>query len=87
MHIVYLVQNTDSLELYVGQTSNLKQRLKQHNSHTQKATKRRNGAEWKLIYAEAYRDKKDATKREAKLKQRGSAKSHLKKRIEESLLK
>ena len=87
MHIVYLIQNTVSLELYVGQTSDLKQRLKQHNSHTQKSTKRKSGAEWKFVYAEVYRNKKDATKREAKLKQRGSAKSQLKKRLEESLLK
>jgi len=41
---------------------------------------------WKLVYYEAYKNKKDATQREKKLKEH-KAKSDLKEQIENSLLK
>jgi len=42
--------------------------------------------DWKLIYYEAYVAEKDARKRERKLKDYGQSRTHLKNRIEESLL-
>ena len=59
MHIVYIIQNSVSKEIYYGVTENLKQRLTQHNRSAQKATTRKNGS-WELVYAEAYKSKDDA---------------------------
>jgi len=84
MFIVYLIQNSETREIYVGITANLKVRLARHNSRGQKSTTRKNGS-WNLVYAEAYRDKRDAIRREQRLKDHGRAIQELKKRIEKSL--
>jgi len=87
MHIVYVIQHKKTFEVYVGQTDNLTRRLEQHNSGSNCSTHRRNAdGQWVLIYAEAYRNKTYATERETKLKQRGSAKHWLKKRLNRSFL-
>ena len=85
MWILYLIQNTDSKEIYFGITSNLKQRLQTHNSGGKKFTTRNNG-EWILVYAEAYRSKKDALYREKRLKNHGNGKIVLIKRLKNSML-
>ena len=85
MHVVYVIQHTETKTLYVGKTSNLIRRLKEHNQNQNYSTRRKEG-EWILIYAEAYRDQQDASDRETKLKERGSAKQKLRKRIKRSLL-
>ena len=87
MYVVYVIQNEKTKEVYIGVTSNLKQRLEQHNSHSKGFTKRKSKSKWILVYAEAFRDKNDAFCREFKLKQRGSARYGLMKRISRSLLK
>ena len=84
MHTVYLIQNSSSKEIYIGQTNNLTQRLQQHNRGANYSTHRKKDGEGILVYVEAYRVKEDATNREAKLKQRGSAKYCLFKRIVQS---
>ena len=86
MHSVYVIQNDYSYEIYIGQTDNLKRRLIEHNNGRQTATKRKNGV-WVLIYAEAYREKKDAVIRELRLKNHGRAKQELYKRIQNSTLR
>ena len=87
MHVVYVIQNSSTDDIYIGQTNDLKRRLKKHNSGSNISTHRKNkDGKWILIYAEAYRSKEDATEREAKLKKRGSAKHWLKKRLKKSLL-
>ena len=86
MYWIYVLQHTKTLQIYIGKSVNLKQRLKEHNSRQQKATVRKSG-EWIPIYAEMYRNKKDADERENKLKQHGSNKRWLKDRIKNSLLK
>ena len=85
MHSVYLIQNSATEERYIGKTNDLQRRIKEHNNSQQTATNRKNG-EWKLIYAEVFRNKKDADKREQKLKQHGSNKRWLFDRVENSLL-
>ena len=87
MHVMYVIQHKKTYEVYVGQTSNLADRLKKHNSGSNYSTHRKNSdGQWISIYAEVYRNKKDAAQREAKLKQRGSAKHWLKKRLKNSFL-
>lgn len=85
MFIVYLIQHSLTKEIYIGFTKNLGNRLNSHNSNSNKATRRERG-KWILIYAEAYRNERDARVRENKLKQHGSAIQGLKKRIETSWL-
>ncbi len=85
MQIVYLIQHSETKEIYVGTTTNLNTRLKEHNNNGRKSTTRKNGS-WQLIYAEAYRAKDDALRRERRLKDHGKALQELKKRINESLI-
>ncbi len=85
MQIVYVIQHDESKKLYVGTTSNLEQRLEAHNSDFNKSTRRKSGS-WIFVYAEAYRSRVDAIMRERILKQHGSSKKELLKRIKHSLL-
>ncbi|OHA51278.1 MAG: hypothetical protein A3A97_02370 [Candidatus Terrybacteria bacterium RIFCSPLOWO2_01_FULL_40_23] len=86
MWIVYIIQHDKTKQLYSGFTNDLKRRLLKHNSGESIATKRKHG-KWHLIYAEAYKDRKDAVLRERKLKNHGTAKQRLYERISNSLLK
>ena len=80
MYYVYalLLNNKD---VYIGYSSDLKARIKQHENNMVKSTKNK---EPKLIYYEAFKSHKDAITRERKLKQ-GQSKRHLKSRIEDSI--
>jgi len=85
MYIVYLIQHSETKHLYYGVTKNLKERLDTHNRNGQKATMHKSGT-WMLVYAEAYRAKEDALRRERKLKDHGRSIQELKKRIKKGLL-
>jgi putative endonuclease len=80
-----MIQHSQNRTLYVGVSSDLRRRLKEHNSNENHST-RRKGGEWILIYAEVYRHKEDAFQREARLKKHGRAKQELLKRANKSLL-
>lgn len=82
-HYVYLIQNTDSKEFYIGCTGNLKKRLREHNAKGIKFTTRNRG-EWIYVYVEAFRSQKDALLREEQLKKHGAGKRELFKRLENS---
>ena len=82
---MYLLEHSETHQSYIGYTNDLKRRLNEHNSRSNKSTVRRSG-EWILIYAEAYRSKQDAYEREQKLKSHGSAKHSLYKRLTKSRL-
>ncbi|MCX6763866.1 MAG: GIY-YIG nuclease family protein [Candidatus Moranbacteria bacterium] len=83
MHTIYILKSIKFNEFYIGYTSNLKLRLKQHNSGQSFHTKKY--APWKLVYAEAYANEDNAKDREQKLKQYGKVYSQLKRRIKRSL--
>ena len=85
MFIVYLLEHSENQQSYVGYTTDLKRRIREHNARGKKFTTRKSG-QWILIYAEAYRDKSDAREREIKLKVRGSAMISLLKRLKRSRL-
>ena len=85
MHSVYIIQHTETREIYIGMTADLQRRLSEHNTHQQAATNRSHGV-WVLVYAETYKDKRDASARERRLKHHGSAKHELLKRLKASLL-
>lgn len=85
MHIVYVIEHSETQQTYVGYTKNLKRRVREHNARGHKYTTRKTG-QWILVYAEAYRDEHNARERERKLKIHGSAMISLLKRLHKSRL-
>ncbi len=77
MYYVYIIVNPKNGQIYMGYSSNLKQRMHTHQNTNHKG--------WQLAYYEAYRTEAEAREREIKLKHYGSAKGHLKKRIQRSI--
>ena len=77
---VYLIiakNNNNRLISYVGYTSNLKNRLKLHN--TSKGAKFTRGRNWVLAYKKAYNSKSIAMKYEHRLKKNIKFRNELKK--------
>ena len=70
-------------KIYVGYSSDLRQRLKDHNSGHSEFTSR--FCPWKLVYHEAYFSEIDARKRELRIKNYGSILGQLKKRVPRSM--
>ena len=66
MYYVYLLKSKKNGDVYVGYTDNLKRRLDEHNQGKSMYTK--SYKPWILVFYEAYRSKKDTTKREKELK-------------------
>ena len=67
-HFVYLLitHHKKNLITYVGYTTNIKKRLKLHNSS--KGAKFTKGKYWKIIYKKKYNTKKEAMINEYRLK-------------------
>lgn len=65
-YYVYILQSKNNNSFYIGYTSDLRKRLKEHNSGKNSAT--RPFKPYKLIYYEAYLDRIDAKRREIYLK-------------------
>jgi putative endonuclease len=80
MYYVYLLRLSDKTT-YVGYTSNLKVRIKQHRNNYVDSTRNKNP---EIVYYEAFKSRKDAMVREQKLKQ-GQSKRHLIERIQDSI--
>ncbi len=78
MFYVYILKSKLDNKLYTGFSSNLKQRLLEHNRGEVESTKNRRPVE--LIYYEAYKEKDNALKREKFLKTT-KGKSQLKRQI------
>jgi len=83
MFYTYIIKSIKDNDCYIGYTSDLQKRLKEHNSKLNKSTKHR--TPFKIIYYEAYVSKDDATRREHNLKLRARAFRQLKLRIKKSL--
>lgn len=81
MHYVYVLKSKKDNQLYIGQTSDLRRRLAEHNEGKSIATKSR--IPFELIYYEAYQTPILAKQREYKLKKFGQSYYQLKKRIED----
>ncbi len=62
----YVLQSDKNGEIYIGFTSDLKKRFKEHNQGLNLSTKKYKP--WKIIYYEACLDEKDARRREYYLK-------------------
>lgn len=66
MHYIYILKSLKDGKHYTGFSSDLKSRLKEHNSGNVQSTKNRKPL--KLIYYEAYKEKAQALRREKFLK-------------------
>ena len=66
MFYIYILQSQITNKLYIGKTSNLKRRMKEHNSGQSTYTKKY--LPWDIIYYEAHTDIDDAARREKYLK-------------------
>lgn len=70
MFYVYLIQNGDK-KIYIGQTDNIKARLKRHNGqlvNKKSSYTYKNKGYWELIYYETLQTRKLALEREKYLK-------------------
>ncbi len=66
MFYAYVLHCKTANKLYAGFSKNLRERIAQHRSNGVHSTKRLGGCE--LIFYEAFKDKKDARRREKYLK-------------------
>ncbi len=81
-YYVYVLQSLKDNNFYIGFNTNLKNRIKDHNNGRNTSTKNRKPL--KLIYFEAYLNKRDALGREKFLKS-GSGTRYLKKQMKHYL--
>lgn len=84
VHYVYLLQSRKNKGLYVGCTSNLRQRIVMHNQGKSYHTKKY--MPWKIIYFEGYTSKEDAYSREKSLKLHAQGLRRLKERLRYTLM-
>ena len=75
MYYVYLFRRGDNGQTYIGYTQNLRKRLKEHRLKKPD-----------LVYYEAYKDERDARRREMILKERGQTVRRLKEKLKFSLI-
>lgn len=78
-YYVYVIQNVDNHdEFYVGFTTNLKQRIDDHNNGTTYSTRART---WRIVYCEAYINEQVARNRERTIKNNGRMRTFLMNRV------
>ncbi|MCH8889443.1 GIY-YIG nuclease family protein [Patescibacteria group bacterium] len=82
MHYFYILQSQKNQKLYVGQTPNLRSRLKSHNAGENRATKP--NIPYELIFYSAFKSEKDAINCEQYFKTTSGWK-RLRKMLEETL--
>ena len=75
-YVYMLISKADKPVSYVGYTSNLKNRIKLHN--TGKGAKFTRGRKWKLIYKEKKKSKKEAISREYYIKKNRTLRNKIK---------
>ena len=83
MYYIYILKSLKDKRLYIGYTSNLRLRYKEHCDGLVKSTANRKPLE--LVYYEAYSNKQDAQNREKYLKGGGKAHNSLKEQIKNSM--
>ncbi len=66
MYYVYILKSPISSRHYIGHTSDLSQRLREHNSGKSRYTKAH--TPWEIVYTETYTTKQDAYAREMQIK-------------------
>lgn len=82
MHYVYILYSEKSNKLYKGSTSDLKNRLAEHNRRKVKSTV--SGIPWKIIYYQGFLNKTDALREELFLKS-GKGRERIKYLLQETI--
>ena len=72
-YYLYIAKNSQK-QLYIGQTSNLKRRIKRHNSKNGGKYTSDYFGDFKIVYYEAYTTRKEAMRRELQIKKWSRAK-------------
>ncbi len=67
MYTVYILKSDTTGKRYIGYTEDLDERIQRHNRGLTQTT-RNIGRNWKIIYKEEFKDKKEALLREKTLK-------------------
>ena len=67
-YFVYVIYNSEHDKIYIGQTVDLVNRLKQHNDSSFKKFTSRYSGDWVLVYQENFYSRSDARKREKQIK-------------------
>jgi len=70
MFYTYVLKNEND-KIYIGQTSNIEDRIIRHNDKTtnnKTSFTHKNGGEWDLVYKEEFETRSEALKREKELK-------------------
>lgn len=62
MYLVYVLQSLTDNSFYIGYTSNIEERLWEHNEGRTRYTKHKRP--WNLMYKEDYQTRSEAIKRE-----------------------
>ncbi|MFC4393873.1 MULTISPECIES: GIY-YIG nuclease family protein [Flavobacterium] len=70
MFFVYILYSTTKEKFYIGQTNDIEDRLRRHNSGQSLSTK--NGIPWKIIYTIQLDSRSEAVTLESKIKKRGA---------------
>lgn len=68
MYVVYAIYNRLLDKVYIGQTSDIYKRIKEHNLHTFAGFTSRFEGKWELIFKESIATRSEALKREKQLK-------------------
>ncbi|NQU99548.1 MAG: GIY-YIG nuclease family protein [Parcubacteria group bacterium] len=84
MYYVYVIQSKIDFSKYIGYTSDLRKRLREHNQGKTKSIKHK--IPFVLIYYEAYTSSTAARKREIKLKKNSWEKERLFEKLEDCFM-
>lgn len=68
MRFVYAIYNKTADKIYIGETSDIERRLREHSEKRGRHFTAKLGGEWELIYKEEVENKQEALKREKQLK-------------------
>jgi putative endonuclease len=68
VYVVYAIYNRLVDKVYIGQTSDIDKRIKEHNLHTFAGFTSRFEGKWELIFKESVATRSEALKREKQLK-------------------
>jgi len=83
MYYVYTLQSKKTKKLYIGRSQELKQRFDDHNAGKVKSTK--SSRPWKIIFYEAFFDKKDSI-RDEKFFKSGYGREALREKLKYSII-
>ncbi len=69
---VYILFSASINQYYIGQTSDISDRLRRHNASSSKSTKKAN--DWAIVYFEEFATRSEAVLRETEIKKKKSRK-------------